>query len=71
MDVPAQIIGAIRSMTMYEFSVEGYTITIESLDELLPDIARHLIVGAIIEMDGVEVTDSATGAIYFPPVYFR
>jgi hypothetical protein len=64
------IIQAIKSSTGYEYSEEGLTITIEGLDELLPDISRHQIVGAIVDMDGVVVIDSHTGAVKFPASYF-
>jgi hypothetical protein len=64
------IIQAIKNSAGYEYSEEGHTITIEGLDELLPDISRHLIVGAIVDMDGVEVIDSSTGAVKFPASYF-
>jgi hypothetical protein len=70
-EVTEQIIIAIKSSAGYRFSEDGYTITIESLDELLPDISRHLIVSAIVEMEGVEVTDSSTGAVLFPSGYFK
>jgi hypothetical protein len=70
-EVTEQIIIAIKSSVGYEYSGHGYTITIESLDELLPDVSRHLIVSAIIEMEGVEVTDSFTGAVFFPSCYFK
>jgi hypothetical protein len=71
MEISEQIIVAIKSSTAFEFSGEGQTITIEGLDELLPDVSRHLIVGAIVEMDGVEVTDSSTGTVFFPSSYFE
>lgn len=71
MGVSEQIISAIKSSTVYESSEEGITITIEGLDELLPDVSRHLIVSAIVEMDGVQVTDSSTGAVFFPSRYFK
>ncbi|HSZ33989.1 MAG TPA: hypothetical protein VK772_11800 [Puia sp.] len=71
MEVTEQIIIAIKSSVGYEYSEPGYTITIESLDELLPDVSRHLIVSAIVEMEGVEVTDSSTGAVFFPSGYFK
>jgi len=70
-EVSEQIIIAIKTSFGYEYSDNGYTITIEGLDELMPDISRHLIVGAIVDMDGVEVIDSLTGAINFPSIYFR
>jgi hypothetical protein len=70
-EVTEQIIIAIKSSAGYRFSEDGYTITIESLDELLPDVSRHLIVSAIVEMEGVEVTDSSTGAVLFPSGYFK
>ncbi len=71
MEITEQIIIAIKSSVGYQFSEDGYTITIESLDELLPDVSRHLIVSAIVEMKGVEVTDSSTGAVFFPSGYFK
>jgi len=71
LEVSEQIIVAIKSSVGYEHSDEGYTITIEDLDELLPDISRHLIVSAIVEMDGVEVTNSSTGAVFIPSGYFK
>ncbi len=70
MEVSEQIIQAIKSSVGYEYSEEGHTITIEGLDELLPNVSRHLIVGAIVDMDGVEVIDSHTGTVKFPPGYF-
>ena len=70
MEIAEQIILAIKSSVGYEYSEEGHTITIEGLDELLPDISRHLIVGAIVDMDGVEVIDSHSGAVKFPSSYF-
>ncbi len=71
MEVSEQIIEAIKDSAGYEFSEKGFTITIEQLDELLPGLSRHLIVKAIVDMDGVEVVDSMTGAVNFPPVFFR
>lgn len=70
MEVSEQIIQAIKSSAGYEFSEGGHTITIEGLDELLPNVSRHLIVGAIVDMVGVEVIDSHTGTVKFPPGYF-
>jgi len=69
-EVAEQIIEAIKNSAGYEYSEEGHTITIESLDELLPNISRHLIVGAIVDMEGVEVIDSHTGTVRFPVSYF-
>jgi hypothetical protein len=69
-EVTEKIIIAIKSLDGYEYSDQGYTITIEKLDELLPDVSRHLIVAAIVEMEGVEVVDSSTGAVFFPTGYF-
>jgi formylmethanofuran dehydrogenase subunit A len=70
-EVTEQIIIAIKSSDGYEYSELGYTITIENLDELLPEVSRHLIVAAIVEMEGVEVIDSSTGAVFFPSGYFK
>ena len=70
MQVSEQIILAIKNSSGYEYSEEGLTITIEGLDELLPDISRHQIVGAIVDMDGVVVIDSHTGTVKFPASYF-
>ena len=70
MQVSELIIQAIKNSTWYEYSEEGLTITIEGLDELLPDISRHQIVGAIVDMDGVVVIDSHTGVVKFPASYF-
>jgi len=70
-EVPEQIIAAIKNSLGYEYSDKGHTISIEGLDELLPNISRHLIVGALVEMDGVEITDSSTGAVFFPASYFK
>jgi hypothetical protein len=70
-EVFEQIIETIKSSAGYEYSEKGFTITIEELDELLPNLSRHLIVRAIVDMDGVEVIDSMTGAVNFPGVYFR
>lgn len=69
-EISEQIIEAIKNSDGYEYSENGYTTTIEKLDELLPGLSRHLIVRAIIGMDGVEVIDSMTGAINFSAVYF-
>ena len=71
MEVSEQIIQAIKNAAGYEYSEEGHSITIEGLDELLPNISRHLIVGAIVDMDGVEVIDSHTGTVNFPSSYFK
>ena len=71
MEVSEQIIVAIKTSIGYEYSDEGHTITFENLDELLPDISRHLIVGAIVEMEGVEVINSSTGTVHFPSEYFK
>lgn len=71
MEVTEQIIEAIKNSLGYEYSDKGFTITIENLDELLPDVSRHLIVRAIVDMDGVEVIDSMTGTVNFPEIYFR
>ncbi len=70
MELAEQIIQAIKNSTVYEYSEEGHTITIEGLDELLPNVSRHQIVGAIVDMDGVEVIDSHTGTVRFPAHYF-
>lgn len=70
MEVAELIIQAIKNSAGYEYSEEGHTITIEGLDELLPDVSRHLIVRAIVDMDGVEVIDSHTGTVKFPVSYF-
>ncbi len=70
-EVTEQIIETIKNSLGYEYSEKGFTITIENLDELLPGVSRHLIVRAIVDMDGVEVIDSMTGAVNFPEVYFR
>jgi hypothetical protein len=69
-EIAEQIIQAIKNSVGYEYSEEGHTITIEGLDELLPDVSRHLIVRAIVDMDGVEVIDSHTGTVKFPVSYF-
>jgi hypothetical protein len=69
-EIAEQIILAIKNSAGYEYSEEGHTITIEGLDELLPNVSRHLIVGAIVDMDGVEVVDSYTGTVKFPVSYF-
>jgi hypothetical protein len=69
-EVAELIIQAIKNSAGYEYSEEGHTITIEGLDELLPDVSRHLIVRAIVDMDGVEVIDSHTGTVKFPVTYF-
>jgi hypothetical protein len=71
MEVSKQIIEIIKVSLDYSYSDSGYTITIEGLDELMPDISRHLIVEALIDMDGVRVIDPATGAVHFPSSYFR
>ena len=70
MEVAELIIQAIKNSAGYEYSEEGHFITIEGLDELLPDISRHLIVGAIVDMNGVEVIDSHTGTVKFPASFF-
>ncbi|HTB26465.1 MAG TPA: hypothetical protein VK711_13920 [Puia sp.] len=70
MELSEQIIQAIKNSTEFEYSEEGHTITIEGLDELLPNVSRHLIVGAIVDMDGVVVIDSHTGTVKFPASYF-
>ena len=71
MNISEVIIQAIVNSPGYNHSDSGYSITIEQLDEFLPETSRHLIVEAIVEMEGVEFTDSLTGAIFFPISYFK
>jgi hypothetical protein len=71
MEVSEQIIEAIKNSIGYEYSDKDHTITIKVLCEILPGISRHLIVGALVDMDGVRVIDSADGTVDFPSSYFR
>ncbi len=71
MEVSEQIIVAIKSSAGFLYSEEGHTITIEGLDEMLPEVSRHLIVSALVEMEDVRVIDSSTGDVFFPSRYFK
>jgi hypothetical protein len=70
-EVSEQIIVAIKSSAGFQYSEEGHTITIEGLDEMLPEVSRHLIVSALVEMEDVRVIDSFTGDVFFPSRYFK
>jgi hypothetical protein len=71
MDISNQIIESIKNSPGYVYSEKDHTITIEALCEIMPGISRHLIIGALVDMDGVRVIDSAEGTVDFPYTYFR
>ncbi len=70
MDIADQIIEAIKNSSGYSYSENDHTITIESLFEIMPGISRHIIIGALVDMEGVRVIDSTEGTVDFPSRYF-
>ena len=69
--IQKRIISAIEGKFGYVNSPEGQTTSILFLQQQLADIPLEKIGDAIRKMEGVEILDSGSGAVHFPPQYFK